>query len=230
MSKSLVTNILAAAVVLIGWLMKVDVLLTMGLFALSGAVTNWLAIHMLFEKVPGLYGSGVITIKFREFKTAIRKLILEEFFNDDKLRSFAQKNEIQLDLKPVITQTDLSPAFNKLVQVIEASQFGAMLAMVGGKEAIEPMKDSFTDKMKEALFEISEGPEFQQQLSGMLTSGQSVEAIKVAIEHAVEERLAELTPAMVKSIVQDMIHTHLGWLVVWGGVFGGLFGLLATLI
>ncbi|TMP30266.1 DUF445 domain-containing protein [Pseudoalteromonas rubra] len=230
MSKSLATNILAAAVVLIGWLMKVDVLLTMGLFALSGAVTNWLAIHMLFEKVPGLYGSGVITIKFREFKTAIRKLILEEFFNDDKLRSFAKKNEIQLDLKPVIKQTDLSPAFNKLVQVIEASQFGAMLAMVGGKEAIEPMKDSFTDKMKEALFEISEGPEFQQQLSGLLTSGQSVDAIKVAIEHAVEERLAELTPAMVKSIVQDMIHTHLGWLVVWGGVFGGVFGLIATVI
>ncbi|TMP36082.1 DUF445 domain-containing protein [Pseudoalteromonas rubra] len=230
MSKSLATNILAAAVVLIGWLLKVDVLLTMGLFALSGAVTNWLAIHMLFEKVPGLYGSGVITIKFREFKTAIRKLILEEFFNDDKLRSFAKKNEIQLDLKPVIKQTDLSPAFNKLVQVIEASQFGAMLAMVGGKEAIEPMKDSFTDKMKEALFEISEGPEFQQQLSGLLTSGQSVDAIKVAIEHAVEERLAELTPAMVKSIVQDMIHTHLGWLVVWGGVFGGLFGLIAALV
>ncbi|QTL34899.1 MULTISPECIES: DUF445 domain-containing protein [Pseudoalteromonas] len=230
MSKSLATNILAAAVVLLGWLLHLDVLLTMGLFALSGAVTNWLAIHMLFEKVPGLYGSGVITIKFKEFKSAIRKLILEEFFNDDKLRSFAKKNEIQLDLKPVITQTDLSPAFNKLVQVIEASQFGAMLAMVGGKEAIEPMKDSFTDKMKEALFEISEGPEFQQQLSGLLSSGQSVEAVKVAIEHAVEERLEELTPAMVKSIIQDMIHTHLGWLVVWGGVFGGLFGLIAALI
>ncbi|MCG7534809.1 DUF445 domain-containing protein [Pseudoalteromonas sp. OOF1S-7] len=230
MSKSLATNILAAVVVLLGWLLHLDVLLTMGLFALSGAVTNWLAIHMLFEKVPGLYGSGVITIKFKEFKTAIRKLILEEFFNDDKLRSFAKKNEIQLDLKPVITQTDLSPAFNKLVQVIEASQFGAMLAMVGGKEAIEPMKDSFTDKMKEALFEISEGPEFKQQLSGLLSSGQSVDAVKVAIEHAVEERLEELTPAMVKGIVQDMIHTHLGWLVVWGGVFGGLFGLIAALI
>ena len=32
-------------------------LLQTGLFALSGAVTNWLAIHMLFERLPVLYVS-----------------------------------------------------------------------------------------------------------------------------------------------------------------------------
>ena len=39
------------------------------LFGLSGALTNWLAIHMLFEKVPGLYGSGIIPLRFNSLKT-----------------------------------------------------------------------------------------------------------------------------------------------------------------
>ncbi|KZN30185.1 hypothetical protein N480_04340 [Pseudoalteromonas luteoviolacea S2607] len=230
MNKSVLTNLLAAALVAGGWLSQNDLILTMGLFALSGAVTNWLAVHMLFEKVPGLYGSGVITIKFKEFKVAIKELILDEFFNQDKLQSFASKNQIDIDLNPVIEHADLSIAFNKLVQVIEGSQFGAMLAMVGGKEAIEPMRETFTDKMREALKEISEEPEFKDKVSGILTNGQSLESIRSAIEHAVDERLNELTPVMVKNIVQNMIHTHLGWLVVWGGVFGGVFGLIASFV
>ena len=54
-------------------------LLQTGLFALSGAVTNWLAIHMLFEKVPGLYGSGVIPARFEEFKTAMECMFTVTF-------------------------------------------------------------------------------------------------------------------------------------------------------
>ena len=53
--------------------------LNAGLFALSGGNTNWLAIHMLFERVPGFYGSGVIQLRFDEFKMGIRKLIMEQF-------------------------------------------------------------------------------------------------------------------------------------------------------
>ena len=54
--------------------------LWLGSFALSGGLTNWLAIHMLFEKVPILYGSGVIPERFEDFKQGIRELILTEFF------------------------------------------------------------------------------------------------------------------------------------------------------
>ncbi len=80
MNKSVVTNLLAAVVVLCGYLFSSPMVLSIGLFALSGAVTNWLAIHMLFEKVPGLYGSGVIPARFEEFKAGIAQLIMEQFF------------------------------------------------------------------------------------------------------------------------------------------------------
>ena len=85
MNKSLITNLVALALVLVGFLFEQAIVLSVGLFALSGAVTNWLAIHMLFEKVPFLYGSGVITLKFASFKVAIRNLIMTEFFAAEKI-------------------------------------------------------------------------------------------------------------------------------------------------
>ena len=43
-----------------------------------------------------------------------------------------------------------------LVEVIEQSSFGPMLAMVGGSEAIQPMKEPFIEKMKTSIQEISQ--------------------------------------------------------------------------
>jgi len=57
-----------------------DLIRNIGLFAFSGAVTNWLAIHMLFERIPGLYGSGVIPNRFEDLKIALLKLVKENLF------------------------------------------------------------------------------------------------------------------------------------------------------
>ena len=70
-----------------------------GLFALSGGLTNWLAIHMLFEKVPLLYGSGVIPDRFEEFKQGIKELILTEFFSLSSINNFL---ESKVSLKKMI--------------------------------------------------------------------------------------------------------------------------------
>jgi len=67
-NKSFITNLLAFGLIIVGYLMAQETILAIGLFAFSGALTNWLAIHMLFEKVPGLYGSGVIPARFEELK------------------------------------------------------------------------------------------------------------------------------------------------------------------
>lgn len=229
MNKSLVTNIIAAILVIAGYVLKHEIVFSIGLFALSGAVTNWLAVHMLFEKVPLLYGSGVIVIKFEQFKSGIRDLILKEFFNRDKIAQFIEQEQQKFNLVPVIDKVDLSPAFDKLVSVIEGSQFGAMLAMFGGKEALEPMRESFIVKMKEAMGDIAQSEQFHLLLADELKMGKANDELIETIEDLVDKRLAELTPTMVKDIIQTMIKTHLGWLVVWGGVFGGAFGLLAQL-
>lgn len=230
MNKSIITNGLALTFVLIGFSLENDIIKTVGLFALSGAITNWLAIHMLFEKVPGLYGSGVIPSRFEDFKAGIHTLVMQEFFSSDNIQRFMTENQqgLDLNLAPVIKKVDLAPTFDSLVTVIQASSFGQMLGMFGGVEALEPMREPFVKKMQESIVDICQKPAFTELLQQELTQPDRQHDLHQKITQIVEQRLAELTPKMVKDIIQQMIKKHLGWLVVWGGVFGGLIGLIAS--
>ena len=233
MNKSLLTNILAIILMGTGYQSHNDYLWYAGLFAFSGAITNWLAIHMLFEKVPGLYGSGVIPARFEEFKRAIKNLMMEQFFTDTNIDRFLNKEMtggININLKSVIDKVDFNPAFDSLVEVIEGSQFGGMLAMFGGAEALQPMKQPFVEKMQESLVELSQSDTVKEALKEQLESPAMMDEIKQNIEGIIDQRLNELTPALVKEMVQKMIKEHLGWLVVWGGVFGGLIGVITSVI
>ena len=93
MNKSLATNLIALAVTVTAYYIHHDILFSIGIFALSGAITNWLAIHMLFEKVPGLYGSGVIPAHFEDFKLGIRNLMMTQFFNEENIDRFLNKSQ-----------------------------------------------------------------------------------------------------------------------------------------
>lgn len=128
MNKSFITNFIALALLGAGYQLDNSLLLYAGLFAFSGAVTNWLAIHMLFEKVPGLYGSGVIPARFEDFKLAIKNLMMEQFFTSENIDRFLNKemsSGINIDLEPVLEKVDFNPAFDSLVEVIENSQLVA---------------------------------------------------------------------------------------------------------
>jgi len=226
------TNVLAVTVVVAGIVLQNPVVLSVGMFAVSGAITNWLAIYMLFEKIPGLYGSGVIPERFEDFKLAIKNLMMEQFFTDENIDRFLTGDEKKHDfhLAPVIEKVDLSASFDSLVEVIMQSSFGSMLGMFGGVDALAPLKEPFIISMKSSLVNMTKEEKFQSLLHEELEKPDVLSDIKQQIEEIVDARLNELTPQMVKEIIQKMIKQHLGWLVVWGGVFGGLIGFFTTLI
>jgi len=231
--KAKVTNLVAVVVTAVGYLLDNpyhDPLLFTGLFALSGAITNQLAIHMLFEKVPGLYGSGIIEKNFEGFKISIHSMIMEQFFTKEKLDHFFQSEEQKIDLAPLVDSADFSPAFDALKQSVMESKFGSMVQMIGGEEALEPLRDSFGRKLKGAVISIVGSQAFSAQLEHHLLHSSLSEDLIGSIESLVTRRLDELSPTMVKVLVQDLIREHLGWLVLWGGVFGGLMGLLSSLV
>ncbi len=233
MNKSMLTNLLALILLLGGAFFNQALILNMGLFALAGALTNWIAIHMLFEKVPGFYGSGVIPARFEEFKAGIRHLMMSQFFTDENIDRFlggGNGPQPDLHLAPVIEKVDFSPAFDALVIVIKESSFGGMLGFVGGEAALVPLKEPFVKTMKKSLIQMTKDEVFLANLRQEIEQPDVMADIKKQIEEIIEKRLNELTPQIVKGIIQDMIKQHLGWLVVWGGVFGGLIGLIAALL
>lgn len=229
-NKSFVTNFLAAMIIVAGYYAPVygEMIKAIGFFALSGALTNWIAIHMLFEKVPLLYGSGIILNRFEEFKDSIRELMIQQFFTLENIEQFIeteeQEGEKVLNLEPLLAVVDYDRIFEGLISSIMESSFGAMLQMMGGEEALIPLKEPFTEKMRGTLAEMVESDRFKFALKQGLNAHQIGEDIIAKIETVIDKRLAELTPQMVKEMVQKIIREHLGWLVVWGGFFGGLMG------
>jgi len=232
-NKSLVTNVLSLLLALLGFLLPGrmgEVVQSMGLFAVSGALTNWLAIYMLFERVPGFYGSGVIPARFAEFKVGIRELVMQQFFNPDNIRQFFIKLDSGQQAGPnmlvdgIVSRVDYNKAFDALVDVIKQSSFGGMLNMLGGTAALQPLREPFGRKMQEFLQDLGKDQDLMEHIGRHSATG-----LLARVELIVDARLDELTPQLVKEIIQQMIQKHLGWLVVWGGVVGGLIGLLAAL-
>ncbi|WP_297440859.1 DUF445 family protein [Sulfurimonas sp.] len=232
LNKSFITNLTAFTLVGVSFITPYysQALLYTGLFALSGALTNQLAIHMLFEKVPFLYGSGVIVNRFDSFRRAIKNLIMSEFFTREQLEKFFKNEEKKLNLEPIIQETDFTPAFDALSKTVMESSFGGMLGMFGGEAALENLREPFAQKMQTAVIKIVNSSAFNATLQNHLESSSLHEDLLLSIEKVVDSRLNELTPEMVKQIIQNLIKEHLGWLVVWGGVFGGLIGLLSSFL
>ena len=215
-NKSLTTNIAALAIIAVSYLSPKynEIIYLIGLFALSGGITNWLAIHMLFDKVPFFYGSGVIPNRFEEFKLGIKQLVMTEFFTPQNINIFVeQQTEVSSsDIDKII---DFDRVFDGLIEAIEDSSMGSMLTMLGGRKALQPLKEPITLKLQEMVKEMKESKTGNKDLTSSLLK---------QVEQIIDQRLNQLTPIQVKNIIQEMIRIHLGGLVVWGGAVGGFIG------
>ena len=223
MNKSLITNLSSILIIIVGYLYQENYpfIIITGVFALSGSLTNWLAIHMLFEKVPLLYGSGVILDKFEDIKLGIKNLILQELFTETQINNFLLDNKVSTS-ETIINKIDFDKVFLGLVEAIEGSQLGGMLAMVGGRKALDPLKEPFTKKLKIII------EDFVTENTSNDNISETTASLLLKIENILDARLADLSPEDIKHIIQKMIKEHLGWLVVWGGFFGGLLGLVLS--
>ncbi len=240
MNKSQTTNLIAALVIAAGYLIayyiNVDLgshIKTVGFFALSGAITNWLAVYMLFDKVPGLYGSGVIPAHFKEIKEWIRGMVMDQFFTRENLdRYFTNSREIllaQIDFETLVEKIDYDRIYDTVKHEVLSSTLGSMVKMFGGEGLFEKYRGTFKEKVRGYILnEISDPTFFDSMLSSDKLDVSGIVMDKVS--EIIQARLDELTPKMVKEIVQEMISRHLGWLVVWGGVFGGVIGLVMSFI
>ena len=234
MNKSTITNLVTILLLAFGYANDNELIYYVGLFAFSGSITNTLAIHMLFERVPFLYGSGVIEKKFEAFKISIHNLIMNQFFSKEKLKNFFEVElksaKKSIDFEKILDKTDFTPAYDSLKEAVMQSSFGGMLGMFGGEAALEPLKEPFIQKLKKSIIDISKSDSFQKILNETLKSKNLNEDINEKVSLIVNKRLDELTPKMVKQMVEDIIKEYLGWLVIWGAVFGGLIGLLSRII
>jgi len=156
------------------------------------------------------------------FKSAIRDLIVTQFFDSKRIESFLV-NISPTSNHEFLNSIDYNHIFDELIEAITVSKIGSMLQMIGGAKALEPLREPIISKLDSVVKKL---------ISQQLTDSKKTNLLKsltASIEEMIDARLNELSSEDVKSIVQKMIREHLGWLVVWGGILGGLIGLLVEL-
>lgn len=210
-------------------------LLAAGLFGFSGGVTNVLAIHMLFEPVCNLPGTGVVPRNFKEIRQKVKTTIMSTFFDGPHVEQFVRKR--LSDLKDSV---DLGA---RLVKVLETSEADAMITQALTELLQKPegwpllLFGSAPEEMTAMVkpFLLAMAPQMAPLLGKMLDGGGGeslvpIEKIRAEIDGLMDDRLQELSPERVKQLIEAVMKKQLGWLVVWGNVAGALIGVASVLI
>lgn len=211
-------------------------ILSFGLFGFAGGVTNWMAITMLFDEIPGVYGSGVIPKQFESIKKTIAKMIMDTFFEPEFLRRELSSR--------VTVLSDEDKVAEMMKAMFESEGFDNLL-----ESKLQKMgNDGMTGMMMKALsinasalkpflkkFLLNLASEFSSTFLKLFDPATvfddaAVTKIRNQIDVIIENKLKELTADKVKALMEIVIREHLGWLVVWGNVFGALIGVVCTAI
>ena len=223
--KGNVSNLISFALLIAGLWGRIEEVagsewvLAVGLFGFAGGVTNWLAVKMLFDRVPLLYGSGVIPARFRAIREAVKDAIMRYFFDEEYLeRFFAEQmagDDLGAKVQEVLASDEVDAIIDRKLEELAESPGGMMLQLVG-TQTVKPLVKQFV---------LGFGSEIAPLLAG--EAGVDVSAMRQQVDGLLETKLEELTPDRVKEMMEEVIREHLGWLIVWGNVFGGTIGLLS---
>ena len=69
-----------------------------------GFGTNWIAIKMLFDEIPGVYGSGIIPKQFKQIRTTIKRMVMETFFEPKVRVVFSVHRQATKEKTQALTQ------------------------------------------------------------------------------------------------------------------------------
>jgi uncharacterized membrane protein YheB (UPF0754 family) len=155
-----------------GYYFQSPLMLTLAMYALSGAATNSLAILMIFHKIPGLLGSGIIEKNFYSFQQKLKTVIMEHFF----------KNGLSFDS----FNTELIG--RQLYEKIAKSDFAILTQFMNQEKMIELLESmNIKDILSKSLKTESIETHLEEQIMQM-----SPEEIKNLILHIMHEHLQYL--------------------------------------
>lgn len=142
-----ITYLIIGAVFTTAYLNKSALLFTLAMYAFSGASTNSLAIIMIFDKIPGVIGSGIIEKNFHIFQVKLKQVLMEHFFKNGLNFDSLDTQKIGERLYQQISDSDYSiltqfMSQEKVVKLIDAINITEILNNSLDSEQIEVYLES----------------------------------------------------------------------------------------
>eukprot|EP00116_Pleurobrachia_bachei_P009079 sb/3469341/ len=172
-----------------------------GLFGFAGGVTNWLAIRMLFEKIPFLIGSGVLLSNFAEIRDNVKRTTMETYFDPGPLSNYVtQKTEIILNsiqfedtVRDIMTcpevQAMISDKVDEMFTTPQGLIFGVVLNKDKVKEGVLISVENAGSEMVPVIGELVKNSEFLDE-----------DRLRDQIDKLITAKLMEMQP---KNIIAD---------------------------
>jgi len=204
--------------------------LSFGLFGFAGGFTNWLAVTMLFVRIPGLAGSGVIPVRYVEIRATVKDVIMNTFFDAEfletylgqKLQSYGGEVDVNKHVQGMLDSEDFDKKLDEKLELIGLlPEFGAVLAMGMQPAQLKPMIKPFVSELALELAPLLKAKMLDPKVIV------DINQVRDQIEEYMSVRIETLTEKKVTRLLAFVIRDHLGWLIVWGNVFGALIGLIA---
>ncbi|KAJ5069281.1 hypothetical protein M0811_11766 [Anaeramoeba ignava] len=184
---------------------------------------------MLFDRIPGLYGSGIIPRRFKEIRETVKNTIMKTFFDETylknyistKLNSFISMINFEEKIKKVLESPAVSQIIDQKLEELKDRPEGLMLTMMGiDPSSLKPLITPFV---------LGMGSDIAPLLLSTfdITKTFDISRVRKELDSLMTEKLKELTPQVVKKLMEDVMRKHLGWLIVWGNVFGGIIGVIS---
>lgn len=89
-------------------------ILSYGLMGFAGGLTNAIAVKMLFDKIPGIYGSGVFQRRYKDIRLTMKNTMMKSFFVQETMKSYLAERVRSLDMS-LITQSARDPSVQQAV-------------------------------------------------------------------------------------------------------------------
>lgn len=198
-----------------------------GLFGFSGGMTNWLAIRMMFDKVPFLIGSGILLKHFIEIRENVKKTTMDTYFDAGHITSYVQQKtemilsalQLEESIRDIIRSPEVQQLIEEKIDDMYETPEGMVLGMMVNKS-----------KMKTSIMPSIEniGGDIVPLVSQMIRSSEHLteDNLREKIDEMITSKLVEMEPGLVIGVVKDMVETELGWVIIWGNIFGGLLGII----
>ncbi|XP_070575839.1 uncharacterized protein [Ptychodera flava] len=178
-----------------------------GIFGFSGGAANWVAIKLVFYRIPGLIGSGVIPRHYMEIKQRIKSMVIEIFFEQEFLsRYLAEKGDAFLSainledqMKETTESGHMDVLIDKQIKMMVTEPEGAMFKMVG--------MDSTKLKsfVKSLICSISNQITHRLLVSFKNSTHFTAEHIRHEVEAMIVTRMENITAKQVIKIVEELV-------------------------